>query len=213
MPTPNNPITQGSYWVVTPAANFKSKSYGNLNGSDLFFYVSQSNDLCVVNFNTNTPGNTTFVLVPGVAVWVGTISLPGVVHVYYADFGGQMWHIPYQIFGSITPATTIPVTGVNNFSVTSTPQTTPPAYMMLTDDGVFHTLYVNHATDPTFNSLLAPASKIYNNALSPTVFVTEPTVTMHPDDTKNITVICQQIDQHTDISSVGFYTVAAPGVS
>src|SRR5271167_2637710 len=169
--TPNNPITQGSYWVVTPAANFKSKSYGNLNGVDLFFYVSQTNDLCVVNFNTNKPGNTTFVLVAG-ATWVGTISLPGIIHVYYADFSGQLWHIPYQIFGSNTIPVMIPITNVQNFSVTYTPQTTPPAFMLLKDDGVFHTLYVNHATDPTFNSLLAPATKIYNNALNPTVFVT-----------------------------------------
>lgn len=212
MLTPNNPITQGSYWVVTPGANFKSKSYGNLNGEDLFFYVSQTNDLSVVNFTTNKPGNTTFVLAAG-AIWVGTISLPGIVHVYFADFSGQMWHIPYQILGSNTLPAMIPITGVANFSVTSTPQTTPPAYMLLKDDGVYHTLYVNAATDPTFNTLLAPATRIYNNALNPSVFVTQPTVTMHPDDTTNITVICQDINQNTDVSSVGFYTVAAPGIS
>jgi len=210
--TPTNPITQGSYWVVTPAANFKSKSYANLNGADLFFYVSQTNDLCVVNFTTNKPGNTTFVIAPN-AIWVGTISLPGVVHVYFADFGGQMWHIVYQIFGSNTAPTMIPITGVQNFSVTYTPQTTPPAFMLLKDDGVFHTLYVNNANDPTFHTLLAPATRIYNNALNPNVFVTLPTVTMHPDDTVNITVICQDINQMNDVSSVGFYTVAAPGVA
>src|SRR5271167_4108201 len=133
MPTPTNPITQGSYWVVTPASNFLSKSYGNLNGADLFFYVSQTNELRVVNFTTDKPGNTTFVLAQN-ANWVGTISLAGIVHVYFADLNGQMWHIPYQIFGSNSTTLTIPITGVNNFSVTSTPQTTPPAYMMLTDD-------------------------------------------------------------------------------
>jgi len=212
MPTPNNPITQGSYWIVTPAANFLSKAYGNLNGVDLFFYVSQTQQLQVVNFTTSKPGNTTFVLAQN-AAWVGTISLSSVVHVYYADLNGQMWHIPYQIFGSNVVPTTIPITGVSNFSVTSTPQTTPPAYMMLTDDGVYHTLYVNKATDPTFNTLLSPAVRIYNNALNPAVFVTQPTVTMHPDDTVNITVIVQSVNQNTAVSSVGFYTVAAPGVS
>src|SRR5271170_5331875 len=116
MPTPTNPITQGSYWIVTPAANFKSKAYGNLDGADLFFYVSQTNNLCVVNFNTNTPGQTTYVLAAN-AQWVGTISLSTVVHVYFADFSGQMWHIPYQIFGSNVVPTTIPITGVVNFSV------------------------------------------------------------------------------------------------
>jgi hypothetical protein len=124
-----------------------------------------------------------------------------------------MWHIPYQIFGLSMIPTSIPITGVVNFSVTHTPQTTPPAYMILTDDGVFHTLYVNNANDPTFNTLLAPATRIYNNALNPSVFITQPTVNMHPLDTQNITVSCQSINQHTAISSVGFYTVVAPGVS
>ena len=212
MPTPNNPITQGSYWAVTPGAEFLSKSYGNLNGTDLFFYVSTTLELRVVNFTTDKPGLATFVLAID-ARWVGTLSLAGVVHVYYADSGGQMWHIPYRIFGAAQIATAIPITGVVNFSVTSTPQTTPPAYMMLTDDGVYHTLYVNKATDPTFNTLLAPSTRIYNNALSPAVFVTQPTITMHPADTENVTVIVQSVNQNTAVSSVGFYTVEAPGVS
>lgn len=211
MPTPTNPITQGSYWVVTPASNFVSKAYGNLNGADLFFYVSQTNDLCVVNFTTDKPGNTTFVLAAG-AKWVGAVSLSNIVHVYYADFAGQMWHIPYQIFGSTSVATTIPVTQVNNFSVTYTPQTTPPAFMLMTDDGVFHTLYVNNASDPTFNLPLAPPLRTYSNALAPAVFVTQPTITMHPSDTVNLTVIVQQINQMNDVSEVGFYAVTAPGV-
>lgn len=80
-------------------------------------------------------------------------------------------------------------------------------------DTTYHTLYVNPATDPTFSSPLAPATRIYNNALNTAVFVTFPTVTMHPDDTVNLTVSCQSINQHTAISSVGFYTVAAPGVA
>lgn len=212
MPTPNNPITQGTYWVVTPGAEFLSKSYGNLDGTDLFFYVSTTSELRVVNFTTNKPGNSTFVLATD-AKWVATISIAGVVLVYYADLTGQMWHIQYRIFGAATAKTQIPVTGVNNFSVTYTPQTTPLAYMMITDDGVYHTLYVNNANDPTFNTLLAPATRVYNNALNPAVFVTLPTVTMHPDDTVNLTISCQSINQHTDISSVGFYTVVAPGVS
>lgn len=123
---------------------------------------------------------------------------------------GQMWHIPYQIFGSTSVATALPMTGVVNFSVTYTPQTTPPAYMIMTDDGVFHKLHV--ASDPVFASPLAATQTCYNNALAPAVFVTQPTITMHPSDTKNLTVSVQQINQMNDVSSVGFYTVAAPGV-
>src|SRR5271157_5049387 len=196
--TPNNPITQGSYWPVTPGVEFVSKAYGNLNGTDLFFFITTTQELRVVTFTTNTPGNTSFVLSVG-AQWVGVMSFASVVHVYFADLNGQMWHIPYRILGGAFIASQIPITSAVDFSVTYTPQTTPPAFMLLKDDGVFHTLYVNNANDPTFNTLLAPATRVYNNALNPNVFVTLPTVTMHPDDTVNITVICQDINQMNDV--------------
>ena len=210
--TPDNPITQGSYWPVTPGAEFTSKAYGNLSGTDLFFFVTTTQELRVVNFTTDAPGNTSFVLALA-ARWVGALSMAGVVHVYYADLSGQMWHIPYSILGGPFSAASIPITQVNNFSVTYTPQSTPPAFMMITDDGVFHTLYVNNADDPAFGTPLAPPLIVYNNALAPTVFVTQPTITMHPLDTVNLTVAVQQINQMTDVSEVGFYAVVAPGVS
>jgi len=210
VPTPDNPITPNTYYIVTPASEFVSKAYGDLNGLDLFFYVNETNSLRVVNFNTDVVGRTSYVLAQS-AKWVGVLSVTGMIHVYYADITGQLWHIPYQTFSGTFTATMIPISGINNFSVTSTPQTTPPAYMMMTDNGVYHTLYVT-ALDPTFTTLLAPSARVYNNALNPDVFVTQPTITMHPLDTVNLTVSVQSINQHTAISSVGFYTVAAPGV-
>jgi len=209
MPTPINPITQGSYWIVTPSANFLSKAYGNLNGVDLFFYVSQTLELCVVNFNTNTPGNTTFVLVTG-ATWVGTISLAGIVHVYYADLSGQLWYIPYIHFGATIVPKMLGIGSIVTFSVTYTPQSIPPAFMCMTNDGVSHNLFV--ATDPMFEAQIS-SIKTYNNSFNTSIYVTNPVIAMHPSDTKNLTVHVQQIVVLSSVSSVGWYVVEVPGLA
>jgi len=206
------------YFVVTPASQFISKTYATLNGTDLFFYVNETNALSVVNMNsagvTATPGSITYTLSVS-AAWTGVVSLTGICNVYFADINGAMWYIPYKTFGGPPPApvqlTDLTPEPVVTFSVIYTPQTTPPAYMMMTFDGVYHRIYV--ASDPLFETLLAPEQITFNNALAPTFFVTEPNIAMHPLDTVNLTVFCQQLNENTSVVSVGFYGVAAPGVS
>jgi len=208
-------IPLNEYFVVTPGAQFVSKSYATLSGTDLFYYVSDTNSLQVVNMNSTVtsaaPGSLTYTLAAN-ATWTGVVARPGVNHVYYSDFSSNVWYIPYNTFGG-NPSAPVAIGSVGTavtFSVIYTPQTTPPAYMMMTFDGVFHRIFV--ASDPRFTSLLAPGSITYNNALAPTFFVTEPNISMHPLDTVNLTVFCQQLNEHTTIVEVGFYGVAAPGV-
>jgi len=210
VPTPNNPITQGSYWVVTPAADYISKAYGNLNGSDLFFYVAQgTNELRVVGFSVDVPSNTTYVLALDVK-WVGVVSAAGVVHVYYADLNGQMWYIPFVLFGAQVSPQLLSIINVVTFSATYTPQSNPPAFMIMTDDGVHHTLYVS--TDPLFGSLLS-TMETYSNALDLSNYITMPSIAMHPLDTTVLTVICQKVTEPPTSTYVGFYAVTVQGLS
>ena len=209
-------IPVDTYFVVTPGSQFISKAYATLSGTDLFFYVSDTKNLQVVNMNSTVtsaaPGSITYTLASG-ANWTGVVSRPGVNYVYYSDQSNNVWYIPYHTFGATFPAPVMlsSVGTAVTFSVIYTPQTTPPAYMMMTFDGVYHRIFV--ASDPLFASLLAPGEITYNNALAPTFFVTEPNISMHPLDTQNLTVFCQQLNEHTTIVEVGFYGVAAPGVS
>lgn len=209
MPTPSNPITIDTYFIVTPGSEFISKAYGNLNGADLFFYVSDTHELRVVNFNTNTAGNTTFVLAQN-AAWVGVVSAAGRVHVYYADRSGSVWYIPYTIFGATVTAVTLAIHNVLSFSVIFTPQSGPPAFLLLADEGIFHRLYV--ANDSMFTSPISTTA-VYDNAFDQTIFVTRPTIAMHPLDTARITVHTQQIRVSDDFSQTGFYVVQVPGLS
>jgi len=214
-------IPLNTYFVVTPSSQFISKAYATLNGTDLFIYVNETNTLSAINMNstvtTASPGSVTYTLAVN-AAWTGVVSRPGICNVYYADLNGVVWYIPYKTFGG-PPPTPVQLTNVmppfpakvTTFSVIYTPQTTPPAYMMMTFDGVYHRIYV--ASDPLFVSLLAPTQITYNNALAPTFFVTEPNISMHPLDTVNLTVFCQQLNENNSVVQVGFYGVAAPGVS
>jgi len=210
VPTPNNPITQGSYWVVTPAAEYVSKAYGNLNGSDLFFYVAQgTNELRVVGFSVDVPGNTTYVLALDVK-WVGVVSAAGIVHVYYADLNGQMWYIPFTLIGASVSSHLLSITNVMTFSVTYTPQSNPSAFMIMIDDGVHHTLYVSG--DPLFGSLIS-TMETYSNALDLSNYITMPSIAMHPLDTNVLTVICQKVTEPPTSTYVGFYAVTVQGLS
>ncbi len=208
MPTPNNPITPDTYFIVTPGSQFISKAYGNLNGTDLFFYVSDTQELRVVNFTTSVVGNTTFVLA-NAAIWVSVISVTGMVHVYYADLGGQIWYIPYTLFGGSAPATKLNQGSAVTFSCIHTPQSTPPAYIMMIDDGIKHNLFV--AADPKFQAAISTLVT-YNNSFNPHVYVTRPIITMHPSDTNRLTVHTQQITVLTSVSQVGWYVVVIPGL-
>jgi hypothetical protein len=214
-------IPLDKYFVVTPASQQVSKAYATLNGTDLFFYVTETSNLSVVNMNSTgsnaSPGSVVYTLATSIT-WVGVVSRPGVCHVYFADVAGLVWYIPYMALGGTPPAPVqitnvvpVPDAPISTFSVIYTPQTTPPAYMMMTFDGVYHRIYV--ASDPLFQSLLAPTQITYNNALAPTFFVTEPNISMHPLDTINLTVFVQQLNENNSVVQVGFYGAAAPGVS
>lgn len=212
------PIPINTYFIVTPSSQFISKAYSSLQDFDLFFYVNETSSLRVVNMQsgtlTATPGSINYTLAQGVS-WVGVVSQPGVAHTYYADQSGVVWHLDYRVFGGTPPTPTHLVNlspePVQTFSVIYTPQTTPPAYMMMTFDGVFHRIFV--ASDPLFQDLLAPSQVTYNNALAPTFFVSQPNIAMHPLDTVNVCVICQQLNENNSVVQVGFYGVAAPGLS
>jgi len=208
MPTPSNPITLDTYFIVTPASEFVSKAYGNLNGTDLFFYVNETASLRVVNFNTNQVGNTSYVLAQNVT-WVGVISLSGVVHVYYVDINGQVWYIPYTSFGTTHNPVALTISGVVTLSVCFTPQSSPPAFFMMVDNGIDHILHA--ANDAMFSSVISTTT-VYNNSFNTALYVTRPNIAMHPLDTNRLTVHVQQITVSNDASQTGFYVVEVPGV-
>jgi hypothetical protein len=206
-------IPVDTYFIVTPGSEFLSKSYGTLSGTDLFFYVTETNSLRVVNMTSTAtaanPGTTAYVLAQDVK-WVGVVTMPGVCYVYYTDTSGQMWYIQYRLFGGPATASTIPIGSVVTFSVTHTSQSNPPAFMIMTDDGIHHNLFA--ATDPGFQAIIS-TTQTYNNSFNTAIYVVRPTIAMHPLDTQNLTVHCQQITVLGDVSETGFYVVKVPGLN
>jgi hypothetical protein len=208
-------IPVNKYFIVTPSSQFISKAYANLNGTDLFFFVNETSNLRVVNMQSGgsgaTPGSTIFTLAQ-VAKWVDVIAMPGVVYVYYADLEGNVWFIPYRNFGGLVPAPTLLTTVLAiTFSTIYTPQSSPLVFQMMIDDGIRHRLYVS--TDPTFTTLLAPVLAAYNNSLNTTIYLSQPSIAMHPLDTNRITVTFQETIVANSNTNVGFYEVRVPGVS
>jgi hypothetical protein len=200
--------------VVTPAAQFISKAYATLNGTDLFFYVNESNALLVINMNSTgsnaSPGSVTYTIALGVN-WVDVISRPGVVYVYYIDSLHNVWCVQYRTFGATPTATLLTTVPAITISTIFTGQSSPPVYQMMVDDGIRHHLYVAH--DPLFTALVVPAEATYNNSLDLTIYLSQPSIAMHPSDTNLITVTFQQTLISNSSTSVGFYEVLVPGVS
>jgi hypothetical protein len=208
-------IPVNKYFIVTPSSQFISKAYANLNGTDLFFFVNDLGNLRVVNMEsgtlTATPGSTQFTLAQ-VAKWVDVIAQPGVVYVYYADLQSNVWVIPYRNFGGLVPTPVLlDVVPTITFSTIFTPQSSPPVYQMMVDDGIRHRLYVS--TDPLFTSLLSPVLATYNNSLNTAIYLSQPSIAMHPSDTNRITVTFQETVISNSSTNVGFYEVRVPGVS
>lgn len=207
-------IPVDTYFIVTPGSEFISKSFATLSGTDLFLYITETGSLRVVNMNSTIsppnaqPGTTSFTLAQN-AKWVGSISRPGIVHVYFADNNGQMKYIPYTLLGGPVVIQNLSMGNVLTFSVTYAPQTTPPAYMMMTDDGLHHNLFT--ANDPKFASSISNV-QTYNNSFDLNKYITRPSIAMHPADTQNLTVHTQDINTHTSVSQVGFYVVKVPGL-
>jgi hypothetical protein len=210
-------IPTDTYFIATPGSEFLSKSYATLNGTDLFFYVTETGSLRVVNMNSvasppsASPGTISFSIVPKVK-WVHALSQTGIVHVYYASTDSTIFYVPYTLFGGMA-RTPQPITTASavTFSVLYSATSSPPCYAMVVDDGINHNLYV--ASDPAFSSALASPVVTYNNALDHTVYVTRPVIAQHPQDTNLATVVCQSTVVATSESKVGFYEVRLPGVS
>jgi hypothetical protein len=209
------PIPVDKYFIVTPSSQFISKAYASLNGTDLFFFVNDLGNLRVVNMqsggSTATPGSTIFTLAQ-VAKWVDVIARPGVVYVYYEDLSGDVWLIPYRSFGGLVPAPTLmPFVQAVTVSTIYTAQSSPPAYMAMVDDGIRHHLYVSQ--QPTFETLLAPSVVTYNNLLDTTIYLSQPSIAMHPSDDDRVTVTFQETIVMSGVTNVGFYEVRVQGVA
>lgn len=208
-------IPVDKYFIVTPSSQFISKAYAPLNGTDLFFFVNETANLRVVNMESGgssaTPGSTIFTLAQ-IAKWVDVIAQPGVVYVYYADLEGNVWYIPYRNFGGLVPTPVlVPVATAVTFSTIFTPQSSPSVFQIIVDDGLRHRLYVS--TDPKFSSLLSPSIVTYNNTLDTTIYLSQPSIAMHPQDNDRITVTFEQTVVESGVTSVGFYEVRVPGVA
>lgn len=197
-------ISLNTFFTVTPSTNFKSKAHVILLTEELFFFVSDTNELRVQNFG----GSISYTLATN-AKWCAAIQDVALAHVYYADQSGQMYYIPYPNFGATPTPQVISIGNVLTFSVLFAPQTTPPAYMIMTDDGINHNLFV--ASDPQFHSVISSV-RTYSNLVNPATYVTRPAIAMHPLDTTRITVHCQQFTVLTSVSRVGFYVVKVQGL-
>lgn len=199
------PIPIDTFFTVTPTTDFKSKVHSILDGVELFFYISDTNELRVQNFG----GILSYTLALG-ARWCAAIDGVNLTHLYYADQTGQIFYIPYPRFGATVTPQNSNIGNAITFSVLYAAQSTPPAYMMMVDNGIEHFLYT--AIDPAFQTPISSPFRAFSNRINQAVHVTRPNIAMHPLDTVRITVHCQQITASTGVSQVGFYVVKVPGL-
>ena len=201
-------IPADTFFVTTPATNFKSKAEAQLAGIDYFFYVADNHDLLVKTFE----GNVSYTLASNVK-WVDVIPTTDRIHVYYLTAANRIMHLVFEQFGAGNlTATDTGVDGVlTTFSVNYAANSTPPAYLLLFDDGVNHVLCV--ASDPNFLLLLAPAGLVVYRNSNSAYNVTRPTIAVHPLDTNVATINVQQIRISDNDTKVGFYVVPIPGVT
>jgi hypothetical protein len=207
-------IPLDTYFIVSPGSEFVSKGYANLNGTDLFFYITETKALRVVNMNSTissaSPGNISYTLAQNVR-WLGVIQATGVVHLYYADDNtGQISYIAYTQFGQPFRVVSTTIGHAVTFSVTFAPNSNPPAYLMMVDDAVHLNFFA--ASDPQFQSVLG-SEQAYNNAIDHNFYTTRPSIAVHPQDTDRVTVHVQQINLHNSTSQVGFFVLRIPGVA
>lgn len=210
-------IPLDTYFIVTPGSSVVGMPgfYAKLGNTDMFFYITETGALRVVNMNstatTAVPGLISYTLALNVS-WISVITLPGtVVHVYYQNMAGNLFHGVYTIFGgslNFQPLSSIPA--AVTFSTLFTSTSTPPCFMLMADDGIKHTLYV--AADPGFQGLIS-TTVTYNNALNTAVYINRPSIAMHPSDTNLITVTCEQTIISTSVTGVGFYEVKVNGIT
>jgi len=210
------PVDQ--YFIITPSSNVQNMpgAYATLGVTDLFFYITETGSLRVVNMNstgsTAAPGLISYSIAQGV-LWMDVITMPGngVVQIYYTDTSGAMWYAPYVTLGSNVTFTQVSsVTTAITFSTIYAPNSSPRVFLMMIDDGIRHNLYVS--TNPQYIGILSH-TVTYNNNLSTLIYLTRPSIAMHPSDTTAITVTFQQTVLQTSASNVGFYEVLVPGLT
>jgi hypothetical protein len=200
-------IPSNTYFTETPATNFKSKAVATLNGVDYVFYIAGNNDLLVKVFG----GVISYQLAVN-ARWVDTIQGTDRIHLYYTLRSDDLVrYLPFQHFGSgdLNPVATSISGASTTFSVNFAPNTVPPAYLLILNDGVNHDLFVSG--DPDFSTIIG-SKRTYSNALDHTFYVTRPTIAIHPQDTNIVTIHTQRIKIFDSTSKVGFYVVQIPGV-
>lgn len=202
-------IPLDTYIAIAPETDYIAKGHINLGGTDIFIYISTTNELRSVAL-----GETTFnSLVEGV-LWVTVWQPdPSHAHIYYIDQAARVWHVEYDQYG---PLINIPVmiAGVPlcvTIDVIDAPHTTPPVWVMMLDDGAKHHIFT--AATPDFGTILQ-SMIVYNNLLDHTYYNTLPTIALHPSDTVNLTVAMQQQSlSNSTLFDVGFYVIPIPGVT
>lgn len=193
-------------YTTVAADNFISRVYANLQGVDLFFYISVTNEL-----RAKRVDNPNFHLLATGVTWVSTIPAADKVHLYYSDMLGTVYYAPFQNQNFVTGLnfTATGIGSAQNFSTVYAANATPPVYVMVVDDGVYHNLVV--ADDPAFSSIRT-STQVFDNVIDSDYYVTLPVAAIHPEDTNRITINCEKLKRADNTTQVGFYVVKIPGV-
>jgi hypothetical protein len=210
------PIPQDQYFDPTAVgSNFGARGYANLAGNDVFFYISTTNELrAKATSAAATQGlSTVQILMIGVQ-WLAVIQQPpqGIAHLYFSMLDGSIHYAAYTAANFSTPIVPSPVGLLSSFTFSAClcPNSTPPVYALMVDDGVRHTLYTS--VNPSFSPILG-VNTVFNNSIDPTVYVNQPVVAIHPLDTDIVTVNCLHTIVMTSVQKVGFYVAKLPGVA
>lgn len=202
-------IPLDTYIAIAPETDYIAKGHINLGGTDIFIYISDTNELRSVAL-----GETTFNSLVENVSWV-TVWQPDPTHshIYYIDQAAQVWHVEYDQYGPLvnTPHMIAGVPLCVTIDVLDAPNTTPPVWVMILDDGAKHHIFTS--ATPDFGTILQ-SEIVYNNLLDHTYYNTLPTIALHPLDTVNLTVSIQQQNLASPtIYDVGFYIIQIPGVT
>lgn len=199
-------IPLDQYTTAVPAS-FITRAYANLSGLDLFFFVSSTNELRVKQANNSNIRT----LQTGVR-WMCLIQGTGIVHLYYSLLNSSMYYASFQVqnFVSGIVPVTMGLSSFASFSACYCPNSTPPAYDLIIDDGTRHTLYTSGV--PDFSVQLGKLTT-FNNSVDRTYLVNYPIIAIHPNDTNSVTINCQRTTVSNGFSEVGFYAVKLPGVA
>jgi hypothetical protein len=210
------PIPQDQYFDPTAVgSNFGARGYANLAGADVFFYISTTNELrAKATSAAATQGLATVqILFTGVQ-WLAVIQQPpqGVAHLYFSTLDGVIHYARYTAANFSTPIAPVQIGISTNFTFSATlcPNSTPPVYALLVDDGTRHKLYTS--VNANFAPILG-SSTVFNNSLDLTVYVNQPVVAIHPLDTNIVTINCLHTVLQGSVQKVGFYVAKLPGVS